>query len=257
MKRIILMLILAGITRAALVTDLIGSGDMDKLINMTSRNFDPSSSYNYVFGSRSRDITDGSDFQAVRDAFSTWIDEPSSALSAAEVSGYSYRPNRYNGLNEVSWINPSSDGSDVWSDILGLNHTSLATVVTWYRASTGRVLERDLYFNNVDYHWRTDTDGRQVGGFYVESVALHEIGHIFGLKDLYNPGQFGWEKWMGSGNEDYTMYGYTSWTDEDVILGTIDIAAMALLHPSSSVPEPDSISLMTLAAGVFLVVRRR
>lgn len=244
----------AGLSQAAVVSGTGENLQSELIANMAHTAYSPLPTYHFAFGTGSRDITDGSDFQAVRNAMGTWINEPGSGLSASEGVYGGTPSSGYNGINEISWVNPTTRMSDPWSNLLGLSDGAVATVVTWYNSATRQVVERDLFFNNVDYHWRTDTDGQQNGGFYVENVALHEIGHIFGLKDLYNPGQSGWQEWMGEGNEEYTMYGYTYWLNENVTLNGVDIAAMAMLHP---VPEPPSVSLVTLAAGVLLVIRRR
>jgi hypothetical protein len=122
--------------------------------------------------------------------------------------------------------------------------------------ASGRILERDLYFNDVSIHWRTESDGYEDGGYFIEHIALHEIGHLFGLRDIYNPGQSGWKEWMGSGNQVLAMYGYSSWQNEGVTLHQTDIVAMAMLHPAS-VPEPGSLSLLTVAAGLFWAISRR
>lgn len=235
----------------AISMDQIGSMQMDGIV--------PDNGYSYSFVNGARDIGDGSDFGAVRNAFQTWIDEPSSALWAAErASQRSFTPGQMNSQNDISWIGPTATEADPWSHVLGLSDRTIAVVLTWYHGATRRVVERDLYFNDVDMHWRTNSDGLEEGGFFVEHIALHEIGHVFGLRDVYNPGQEGWEEWMGSGNQTLAMYGYSSWLNEDVTLHEADIAAITMLHPSSSsVPEAGTLPLFGLAAGIFLVTRKR
>ena len=261
----------AGIKRIALSFLLLGQGlvfgglvecqwdpiSMDRIGDMAIDDFVPQNGYSYSFVNGSRDITDGSDFTAVREAFGTWIQEPGSNLWASEGTGSrSFTPGEMNHQNDISWISATAGDSDPWSNLLQLSNQIIAVVMTWYNTATRQVVERDIYFNDVDMHWRTDSDGEESGGYNVEHIALHEIGHIFGLKDVYNPGEPGWESWMGSGNQGLTMYGYSSWQNNDVTLDEASLAAMALLHPSA-VPEAGSVSLFGLAAGILLVTRRR
>ena len=228
----------------------------DNIGQMAASNYIPQSDYTYRFVNGASDVSDGSDYAAVRNAFSTWIDLPSSDLSVTETSkSVSFTPGTRNGYNDISWIGSGYGYNDPWSDLLSFSNSALAVVVTWYSSYSGIVRERDLYFNDVDYSWRTDSDGVQVGGFYVEDIALHEIGHIYGLKDVYNPGQPGWQAWMGSNNNYLTMYGYSSWTNEDVMLSDIDILAMADLHPSA-VPEPNAAIMFAMAGGILIFVRK-
>lgn len=258
-KRIVLGLLVIGpgLAMAGLVECQWDAISMDQVGNMQFDDFIPQNGYSYSFVNGARDITDGSDFGAVRNAFQTWITEPSSALWASEKTAQrSFTPGTMNYQNDISWISPTAAEEDPWSNLLHLSDQTIAVVLTWYNEATRRVVERDIYFNDVDMHWRTQSDGLEQGGYFVEHIALHEIGHIFGLKDVYNPGQTAWEEWMGSDNQTLAMYGYSSWLNEDVTLDQADIAAMALLHPSS-VPEPRSLSLMSLAAGIFLVTRKR
>ncbi len=247
-----------GTAGAGLVDCPLDAIQADLINNMAAAEYAPQNGYSYSFINGARDISDGSDFAAVRSAFQTWINEPSSALWAAEkASRAAFTPGKMNWQNDISWIAPTATEADPWGNVLNLSDRMIAVVMTWYNGATGAVLERDIYFNDVDMNWRTDSDGQDQGGFFVEHVALHEIGHIFGLQDVYNPGQPGWEEWMGSGHDGLTMYGYSSWLDEDVTLHETDIAAMAMLHPSTAIPEPETLPLFGLAAGFFLVTRKR
>lgn len=251
------VLICSGFTLAGLAECPLESAGPEQLSKMQITQFIPSNGYSYSFVNGARDISDGSDFDAVRQAFGMWIGQPTSALWAVETTRQTrFTPGRMNHRNEISWISPTAGDSNPWDHRLNLPDEMLAVVMVWIEPTTRRVLERDLYFNDVAFRWRTDSDGCQDGGYFVEHIALHEIGHLFGLRDVYNPGQSGWQDWMGSGNQVLTMYGYSSWQNEIVTLHETDIAAMALLHPVS-VPESGSLPLFSLAAGLFLVTSRR
>jgi hypothetical protein len=45
--------------------------------------------------------------------------------------------------------------------------------------TTGEIIESDIFFNST-FNWSTATPG-QAGRFDLESVALHEVGHLLGL----------------------------------------------------------------------------
>ncbi len=231
---------------------------VDNIGRMSASNYTPQNDYDFRFVNGSSDVSDGSDFAAVRNAFDTWVDLPSSDLSVNEVrSRADFTPGSRNGYNDISWIDSGYGYADPWTDLLEFSDYALAVVVTWYSSYSGAVRERDMYFNDVDYSWRTDSDGTQSGGFYVEDIALHEIGHIYGLKDVYNPGQPGWQEWMGSGNESLTMYGYSSWWNVDTTLSDIDILAMAELFPDAmAIPEPKAAIMFMMAGGILFFVRK-
>ena len=231
--------------------DYITAGNIG---NMIASAYNPESGYEFEFVLGTMDVSDGSDFGAVRDAFGTWVDLPDSAVTMTETT---YDGNitlgGTNGENEISWI--LYDGTNWWVDVLGYPTGAIAVTSTWYFPSTGEIVERDLHFNDTYMYWYTDTDGASPSNnpFYVEHIALHEEGHIYGLKDVYNPGEPGYEAWMGSNNEDLTMYGYSNGLLEDTTLTSVDITAMAMAHP---VPEPATLSLLAIGAAALLKKRK-
>lgn len=147
-------------------------------------------------------------------------------------------------------------GGWTYVDVLGYLPSYIAVAVTWYYPDTGEVIERDMHLNDTYMYWYTDSDGAESSNnpFYIEHIGLHETGHIYGLKDIYNPGQPGHEAWMGNNNGDLTMYGYSSSMDEDVTLTFIDTVAMATAHP---VPEPATVLLLGLGFLMTTLKRRR
>lgn len=251
----------------ATLTDVYPAGDgqicmstanisWDNVPNMVTSTFMPQAEYTFAFVNGSKNISDGSDFDAVRSAFDTWLGLPDSDIFASEVAyAGQLDPGSVNGRNEISWIGLDDSGTDLWGDILGFSSNTIATVVTWYYSGSGEVVERDMYFNDVNMDWRTDSDGID-GGFNVEHIALHEIGHIYGLEDVYNPGQAGYEEWMGSCNSSLTMYGYSNAGNNDITLSAEDIYAMSLAHPAS-VPEPGTGVLLLCALPVVVSASKR
>ncbi len=243
----------AQLEEVVMQTESISLNNVDR---MTGSDYNPRNDYTFRFVNGASDISDGSDFEAVRNAFETWVNLPSADLRVSEVIGTAgFTPGSINGTNDISWIDSGYGYEDPWTDMLGLSHNAIAVVMTWYSPVSGTVLERDMYFNDINFDWRTDSDGLQSGGFYVEHIALHEAGHIYGLNDLYDPGQSGWQEWMGSGNKGLTMYGYSSWWNEDTTLSEFDVAAISSLY-ATAVPEPDS-AILFMMAGVILVAVRR
>jgi len=224
------------------------------LKNMQMNGLFVPSGYTYSFIGGSRSIIDGSDYQAVQNAFQKWTSANSSLWAVEVPSNGNFTPGRRNGRNEIAWISPTEKEPNPWKNVLKLPDTILAVVKVWVAPGSNRVIERDLYFNDVSVCWRTGSDGEE-GGFGVERVALHEIGHLFGLRDVYNPGQKGWEEWMGDGNEDLAMYGYSSRWDETAAVHPLEAAAMALAY--RSIPEPRSMPVFALAAAMFFITRRR
>ncbi len=212
------------------------------------------SGYTYSFIRGSRYITDGSDYQAVQNAFQKWTCANSSLWAVEVPSKGDFTPGRRNGRNEIAWISPTEKEPNPWKHVLNLPNAFLAVVKVWVEPITNRVIERDLYFNDVSVRWRTGSDGEE-GGFWVERVALHEIGHLFGLRDVYNPGRKGWEEWMGEGNERLAMYGYSSRWEETAAVHPLEAAAMALAYPS--VPEPRSMPVFALAVAMFFITHKR
>ena len=121
----------------------------------------------------------------VRDAISaaanTWDDATNQNLFAdTEWSGLHPTPEtfsgRYDDKNVISWM-PYAPGC-----------TALASTGTWYRTTEidgyYPIVESDIAFNS-NYRWTTT--GSNID---IQSVALHELGHIIGLGDLYNKARF-------------------------------------------------------------------
>ncbi|MBN1818923.1 MAG: hypothetical protein JW828_16295 [Sedimentisphaerales bacterium] len=227
----------------------------DNLQHMVTAAYQPGADYTFELVYGSKDIQDGSDFSSILSAFQTWMDLPESEISFQQTKGRSQLDlGNHNGRNEITWVSAERFGEQAWTNLLDFSPRDIAVTVTWYYPDTGRIAERDIYFNDIHMDWRTETDGIADGGFLIEHIALHEIGHIYGLRDLYNPGQSGYQSWMGSGNEYLTMYGYSQWWNSDTTLAPADIRAMALAHPAA-MPEPAT-ALLLILGSVALRIHR-
>ncbi len=124
--------------------------------------------------------------QCFRDSLQGWQDVDCSALafnvvgttSNKKVLPMSSSYNIYeNGKNELVWINDSS-----WSfgsQVLGV------TMVNGAWSYSGTITESDIAFNGRNYKWNLDGDiGYWNNDMDCVSVAIHEIGHLFGLQHV-------------------------------------------------------------------------
>lgn len=117
----------------------------------------------------SEDIDDGSDLEAVRNAFRSWSCVPGSRIRFLETTAAGPAAlNTGDGINSVLWDETGASMA-VGPGTLG---------VTISGPGMGTIDEADIVFNGIDYTWGTDS---VQGAVDVESVAIHESGHFLGL----------------------------------------------------------------------------
>jgi len=105
--------------------------------------------------------------QTVVKAFGTWDAVPSALLSSAFVGFTLANPSSGDGATVMGFQNrPDLDRT--------LGATSFMIDTT-----TGAILESDIFFNST-FAWSVAAQG-DTGAFDLESIALHEIGHLHGL----------------------------------------------------------------------------
>jgi hypothetical protein len=130
-----------------------------------------------------KDIADGSDLAAIRAAMKEWTDIDCSNLELNDVGTTSstsnvITDNSTDGRNVLVWINDNQ--WEFGQYVLGVT----APVYDGY----GRIYEADTIFNGYLQRWTTlGSRGQNMGRrIDVNSVALHELGHFFGLQHVLN-----------------------------------------------------------------------
>lgn len=116
----------------------------------------------------SDDITDGSDLQALRDAFRAWECVEGTSLRFIEAEGPGPAVlDLGDGKNTLYWDETGADG--LGPGTLGV---TLGDTGGNHRAAA------DIVFNGADSAWSTDN---VPSGVDVGAIASHEIGHFLGL----------------------------------------------------------------------------
>lgn len=91
-------------------------------------------------------------------------------------------------------------------------NTALAEAYVW--SGEGKIFEADIIFNE-NYKW--SSDGSE---FDIESVALHELGHCLGLRDLY-----------GESDSKKAMFGFLTNREIKRSLSIDDISGIRWIYP--------------------------
>ena len=104
---------------------------------------------------------------AVTAAFGTWHAVENTQTSSTFVGFVQAQPFVEDGMNVIGYV--SQPGQD---------RTLAATTFT-IDETDGRILESDIYFNTI-FPWSTAENGA-TDRYDVQSIALHEIGHLLGL----------------------------------------------------------------------------
>jgi hypothetical protein len=145
-------------------------------------------------------------FSAVSDAVTEWDSHTGATLvsSVSSSTSLSVDTNAPDNVNEVLF--------GVISD-----NKVIAQTTVWYYSSTKAIVDFDIIFNTY-YTWGNATTSSAV--MDIQNIATHELGHGFGLGDLYQ------RKWS-----DQTMYGYASYGEtQKRTLESGDIAGIQALY---------------------------
>jgi hypothetical protein len=121
----------------------------------------------FVNDTRSADVSPSDFQQAVGRAFSTWQAVQSSSITYQFVGFTAASPFVEDGQTTLGFASmPQLDRVLASTDIL-------------VDVTTGAIVEADILFNSA-FTWSV-APGGQDGSFDLESIALHEIGHLSGL----------------------------------------------------------------------------
>jgi hypothetical protein len=100
-------------------------------------------------------------------SFAAWQGVPTANLSSEFVGFTSADPFDDDSVNVMGFLSRPE-----------LERTLAATTFN-VDSTTGEIIESDIFFNST-FPWSV-ADAGQIGRFDVESIATHEIGHLFGL----------------------------------------------------------------------------
>jgi hypothetical protein len=104
---------------------------------------------------------------AVQRAFDTWQAVPTSAITYQFTGTTNAVPGRDDGVSALGFVSrPDLD-------------RVLASTSFVVDSSTGALVESDIFFNSA-FPWSVAADG-EANRFDLQSIALHEIGHLSGL----------------------------------------------------------------------------
>jgi hypothetical protein len=154
---------------------------------------------------------------AVQACFDQWQSVPGSSLKF-EFAGF-VSPNgidvRRDNTNVVFWAKQSTvvDGG-------AMNISGLRAWTSVQFANDGSILEADIVLNGMQYQWFTDFNDTVSQAQFIESVLLHEVGHLIGLDHAVAGGA--------------TLAIGASGVSPEAGLSEDEIAAMRFLYPLPS-----------------------
>lgn len=142
----------------------LGTRVQNQMVTMRWRNFP----IRYFVTDSGADGVAPSQFQAaVTRAFGTWNAVRTANTSSQFVGFTQARPLADDGMTVLGYLNrPDLD-------------RTLAATTFLIDVTDGEIVESDIFFN-LTFPWSTASGGES-GRFDVESIALHEIGHLHGL----------------------------------------------------------------------------
>lgn len=121
-------------------------------------------------------IEDGSDLVAVRNAFTSWEEVACSKVAFTEEAWMEPAVVNRDMTNRFFWAKNQAQ----WTSVGGQPDT-LALTFVYYDLANNQAQDADIIMNGVDWNWSTVNGGASGRIADVETVALHEVGHFFGL----------------------------------------------------------------------------
>lgn len=177
----------AGLSTHAFVLNRTASGSYQHWALVTLNTSVPTNSVNrttravrYYLASDGYSPTNtAAELNALRDSFGQWLAITNTHLKF-EFAGMVNPPvdvNTSDGSNILYWAKTSTtvkSGTASIAGALGVTYVSLY--------SDGSFDQADIVFNGVEQTWFTSATNTLDTGYFVEGVALHEIGHFIGLR---------------------------------------------------------------------------
>ena len=166
------------------------------------------------------------ELNALRASFAQWQSIPGTHLKFEDAGlvAPSVDINTSDGTNVVFWV--KNAGGFINN---GLDNIDLAFGITYTTFDADNVLtEADIVLNgwgDAGYSWFTDINDTHNPGVFIEGVALHEIGHLIGLK--HSPVGGATMMWAG-------LSGLNPWAG----LSSDEVAAARTLYPVAVPPVP-------------------
>lgn len=190
-------------TREKMTTHRCGMADLDAGVDFVARCSWPNPNLTFAFEDGTNDVAGAGEFQAVRNAFATWA--AAAPLAFAEV-GRTQNPDV-----AIDW-RPANDP----------DHSMVGGVLAHADFPPGcgvitNALPKPVHFDDSEHQWVV---GAVVNGFDVETVGLHELGHILGLQHSDVAGS--------------VMFPTVSSNSTKLALTADDLAGIRQLYP----PEP-------------------
>lgn len=131
-------------------------------------------------------LSTGETFGDLDSAFAEWAEiscgdgTPNLLLSVASERYNSHNRGDVSHPNVIYWVENFNQGN--------LDEFTLGLTLATYVTATGAVVDADIQFNGINYDWKADScSGGSCGCvsgdkcFNIKAVALHEIGHFYGL----------------------------------------------------------------------------
>lgn len=176
----------------------------------------------FVTNAGTTNVTAGQFQTAIAAAFSTWEQVPTSTFSAS-FSGFTpARPLDQDGMSVLGYANRPDLDRVLGATTFVVNTTS------------GEIVESDIFFNSA-FPWST-AQGGESGRYDLQSIALHEIGHLQGLghsalgETELRAG--GGRRVLGSGAVMFPI-AFSAGNIEERMLRPDDIAGVSDLYPET------------------------